>query len=61
MLCSQHDKCMATTYDPAAENCELHEAYEDDAPCISLSAKVDSTFSMMKLPGVPCPEVRLRE
>ena len=58
-LCLQHVECMATTYDPETENCELHGTYADGATdCIGLSAKVGSTFSMMKLPGISCPQVR---
>ena len=57
-LCLQHAKCMATTYDPATERCELHEVYEDGASCISLSAMNGSNFWMMKFTGIPCPKVR---
>ena len=56
-LCSQHAECMATTYDLETENCELHGTYADGAACIALSAKVGSTFYMMKLPGISCPQV----
>ena len=58
VMCSMHVKCMATSYDPATGNCELHEAYADGAPCIVLSAEIGSTFSMLKLPGTSCPQVR---
>ena len=57
-VCLLQGECMATTYDPETENCELHETYADGAPCIALSAKVGSTFSMMRLPGISCPQVR---
>ena len=57
-VCSQRADCMATTFDPETGICELHEAYADGAPCIALSAKMGPTFSMMNLPGIPCPKVR---
>ena len=58
MLCSQRAECLATTYDPATESCELHEAYADGAPCMTLSINDGSSFSMMKEPGIQCPQVR---
>ena len=57
-VCLQHAECMAATYDPETENCELHEAYADGVPCIELSAKFGSIFSMIKVPGITCPKVR---
>ena len=57
-MCIENAECMATTYDPETEHCELHEAYADGAPCFALSVKIGSIFSMMKLPGIPCPKVR---
>ena len=43
-VCFQRANCMATTNDTAVENCELHEAYADGAPCVSLSVRNGSTF-----------------
>ena len=57
-VCLQNAECMATTYDPETENCELHEAYADGVGCIELSAKFGSILSMIKVPGIPCPKVR---
>ena len=57
-MCLLNTKCMVTSYDPATGNCEVHETYIDGAPCIALSAKVGSPFSMRKLPGILCPQVR---
>ena len=57
-FCSQHAECIATTYDPTADQCQLHQADAEGAPCTTLTTKVGSTFSMMKLPGIPCPKVR---
>ena len=58
-VCSLNAECIATTFDPTTENCELHEAYVDGAPCITLSTDVGSTFWMMKESELPCPKVRL--
>ena len=57
-MCLLNAKCMATSYNPATGNYELHEAYVDGTQCIALSAKVGSIFSMMKLPAIFCPQVR---
>ena len=58
VLCSRRAECLATTYDPTTENCELHEVYADGAPCMTLSTNLGSSFSMVKEPGIPCPKVR---
>ena len=55
--CLQRAECIATTYNQAKETCELHEADTDGGPCTTLSTDVASVFSMIKLPGVPCPKV----
>ena len=57
-FCSQHAECIAATYDPTTEECQLHQADAEGAPCTTLTAKIGSTFPMMKLPGIPCPKVR---
>ena len=58
LMCSQRAECFATTYNATAGICELHEAYEDGASCMPLSINFGSSFSIMKEPGIPCPEVR---
>ena len=57
-LCSQSAGRVATTYDRTTDSCALHEADANGAPCIALTAKVGSIFSMTKLPGTACPKVR---
>ena len=59
--CSQRAECIATTYNQATETCELHEADPDDGSCFILSTDVAAIFSMIKLPGVPCPKVSYNE
>ena len=56
--CSQRPDCIATTYDPATETCDLHVEDADGTRCIDVSTNVGSTFTMKKWFGIPCPKVR---
>ena len=57
-LCSKRSGRIATTYDRTTDTCALHDADENGTPCITLTAKMGSAFSMTKLPGTVCPKVR---
>ena len=56
-MCSLDSQCIATSYDSASDNCELHEAGKEGTRCISLKADEGSSFWMMKTPGRSCPKV----
>ena len=56
--CSQRPDCIATTYDPATETCDLHVVDADGALCINVSTSVGSTLALTKWFGIPCPKVR---
>ena len=57
-FCSHSSECVAATYNPNADTCELHEAGAEGAPCMPLVTDVGSSFWMMKHPERQCPNVR---
>ena len=54
--CQRRPECIASTYDPTAETCELHADAEDGA-CMSLSSAAGFFFCMVKNDGGPCQQV----
>ena len=56
-FCSHSSECVAATYNPNADICELHEAGAEGAPCMTLGTDVGSSFWMMKHPERQCPKV----
>ena len=60
-VCSLNSKCIATTYNPQTENCDLHEAGTTGTPCMTLVPDLGSSFWMIKHLERSCPKVSFKK